>query len=373
MTFPCASQISEINNPLDWDEAKNSLMVKACREMAIFHQENSKDIAHLYSKNGFDPNSLQVESDFTRLPYVGVTAMKTYLLLSLPEKEACLKLTSSGTRGQKTQIWFDKESLNRVQKMLDVQWQQEGLVSQTPTNYLCFIYDPIEAGSLGIAFSVENEQRFAPRKDSYFCVRKNAEGNWELRIDEVIQRLHHYARERSPVRLLGIPSFMFELLSVLSAKGKKISLPPQSYVLTGGGWKAAEDKSITREQFRNLLTKTLGIPDENIRDGFGMAEHSAPYMECKHHKFHIPVYNRIIVRDPITDEAVPNGEVGVLELITPFNAMMPNLAILTTDLGFLHKEDCSCGWKSPTFALVGRAGKTKHKGCAITAGEMVRR
>ena len=73
-----------------------------------------------------------------------------------------LRLTSSGTSGEKTQILFDKGSLDRVQAMMDVQWEQEGLVSRNPVNYVAFIYDPDEAQDLGICFSVKNEQRFAP-------------------------------------------------------------------------------------------------------------------------------------------------------------------------------------------------------------------
>ena len=107
--------------------------------------------------------------------------------------------------------------------------------------------------------------------------------------------------------------------------------------------------------------------------GFGMAEHSAPYMECDLHFFHVPVYNRILVRDPVTLEVLPAGQTGLLEFITPFNAMMPNLAILSTDLGYLNAEPCACGRKSPTFTLVGRGGIKKHKGCAITATDLVKR
>ena len=304
---------------------------------------------------------------------IGVTAMKYYLMTSMADEAARLKLTSSGTHGQKTQVWFDHGSLDRVQRMLDVLWAQEGLVSKTPTNYINFIYDPDEAKDLGIAFSVRNEQRFATIQSSYFTVRKNPLGAWEFRIEETVAKLREVAAAPHPVRFLGIPSFIFELVDRLKRERSSIRLPANSYMLTGGGWKAAEDRKITREAFRGLVTETLGIPDENIRDGYGMVEHSAPYIECRHHRFHVPVYNRIIVRDPLSLDALPPGKVGLLELITPFNAMMPTLAILSTDLGYLNVEPCSCGWRSPTFSLVGRGGLTKHKGCAITATELVKR
>ncbi len=104
-----------------------------------------------------------------------------------------------------------------------------------------------------------------------------------------------------------------------------------------------------------------------------MAEHSAPYMECRRHRFHVPAFNRVYVRDPETLKLLPSGKTGLLELVTPYNAMMPNLALLTTDLGFLDPRPCPCGYNSPTFTLVGRGGLTKNKGCAITAGEIVKR
>jgi phenylacetate-coenzyme A ligase PaaK-like adenylate-forming protein len=371
-TFAAAEAISRIAEPLHWTPEKNALMVEACREMAIFHAENSPETRFLYQRRGFDPRELVREEDLARLPTIGVTAMKHFLLTSLPEEMAVLKLTSSGTRGQKTQIWFDQASLDRVQAMMDVLWGQEGLISSTPTNYACFIYDADQAKDLGISFSVKNEQRFAPAAESFFTVRRGQDGAWAFQRELTVRRLREFAQAGKPVRLLGIPSFIFELLQALEGQ-PPIALPPNSYMLTGGGWKAAEDKSVTREKFRDLVHERLGIPPSHMRDGFGMAEHSAPYIECTHHRFHIPVYNRILVRDPVTDSVLPPGKTGVLEFITPFNAMMPTLAILSTDLGYLDADPCSCGRRSPTFTLVGRGGITKHKGCAITAGEIVRR
>ncbi len=371
-TFECAERISRIQNPLEWTSEKSALLVKACREMATFHYENSKEIRFLYDQKGFLPESIETEKDLEKIPTIGVTAMKYYLMTSMPHESAVLKLTSSGTRGQKTQIWFDSKSLDRVQGMLDVLWEKEGLVSSVPTNYCCFIYDPDDAKDLGIAFSVKNEERFAPVKNSYFTVKKDPKGAWEFRREETIQVLKRYQEEGAPVRILGIPSFIFELLQQLKVQGG-IQFPPNSYMLTGGGWKAAEDKSITRAQYRELVTQYLGIADENIRDGFGMAEHSAPYIECRLHRFHIPVYNRIYARHPVTLEVLPPGKTGLLEFMTPFNAMMPTLAILSTDLGCIDEEACPCGANSPTFTLIGRGGTAKHKGCAITATDIVKR
>jgi len=370
MRLPNAEAVCRVKDPQVWTRGKNRLMVAACRELAVFHGRHSPELAAIYRRRGFDPRSIRTEADLARIPMLGVSAMKHSLLTSLPHGQSVLRLTSSGTRGQKTQIWFDAASLERCQAQLSVLWEQEGLLCREPTNYLMFVYDPKEAKDLGIAFSDTNQQRFAPAARVFYAVRKGRAGAWEFRKDDTLRALREYAGAGLPVRIFGIPSFIYEFLDELK---ESVRLPPRSWMVTGGGWKAAEDKRVSRESFRELASKMLGLPSENIRDGYGMAEHCAPYLECRKHRFHVPVYNRVFARDPVTLAVLPPGQPGLLELITPWNAMMPNLAILSTDMGRIDAGRCPCGYNSPTFTLLGRGGLTKHKGCAIHAGEIVRR
>ncbi|MDA9951755.1 hypothetical protein N9D31_04165, partial [Oligoflexaceae bacterium] len=284
------------------------------------------------------------------------------------------KLTSSGTKGMKTQIWFDENGLRRVQSMLDVLWEQEQLTSNTPTNFVMFSYNPKHAPDLGTAFTKKNQMRFAKQHNrTHYALDMNDKNEWEYNKHKTIRILNEFAEEGLPVRLHGMPSFIHEIIEELRQREEKIVLPKDSFMFTGGGWKAAEDKKVSRESFRGEVFDYLGILPENQRDGFGMAEHSAPYIECSHHKFHIPSYNRVIARDPRTMAEVNTGETGLLEFLSPYNEMMPNLAILSTDLGFIDPDPCTCGKNSPTFTVVGRGGLTKHKGCAISAAELVKR
>ena len=205
-------------------------------------------------------------------------------------------------------------------------------------------------------------------------LKKNQEGHWVFDKDKCLQTLQSFLDQDVPIRIFGMPAFLLEFLEHI--KSQDISLKSarkNSWILIGGGWKAAEDKKITRAQLRSICEKTFGIPDAFQRDAYGMAEHCAPYFECKEHFFHIAVFNRILIRDPASLDVLPDGEIGLMELITPFNAMMPNLALLTTDYGKIHSKPCPCGFKSPTFEVIGRAGISKHKGCAITANDIVRR
>ncbi|MDD5656674.1 MAG: acyl-protein synthetase [Elusimicrobia bacterium] len=370
MSFPNARAVCGVADPHVWTPEKSRLMVAACRELAAFHARRSPELAALYRRRGFRPDSIRGEADLRRIPMLCVSAMKSFLLTSLPRRRAVLRLTSSGTRGQKTQIWFDRASLARCQAQLAGLWKQEGLLSRRPTNYLMFVYDPKEAKDLGIAFSDTNQQRFAPAARVFYAVRKGASGGWEFRREQALAALESFAAEGRPARLFGIPSFIHEFVEWLP---RAVRLPPGSWMVTGGGWKAAEDKQVSREEFRARAAARLGLAPENIRDGYGMAEHCAPYLECRRHRFHVPAYNRVFARHPVTLEALPPGRPGLLELVTPWNAMMPNLAILSTDLGRIEAGRCPCGYNSPTFTLLGRGGLAKHKGCALHAAEIVRR
>ncbi len=369
--FQSADKLSVIDSPLVWTDEKQSLMVKACQELASYHLKNNQDIAKLYCKYNFTPDQLKAPDDLKDIPALGVSAMKKYLLISRPEEKAVLKLTSSGTRGQKTQIWFDQGSLDRVQQMMDGYFDNERFSSPNLSNYVVFGYNPKQAKDLGIAFSENNQLRFAPVNRSYFTLNKDDSDHWVFSKKQTRQIMREYAEEKLPVRIFGMPSFMVEFIEFLGKE--QFSFAEESLILTGGGWKAAEDKKISRHQFRQMCSDAFGIPVERIRDGYGMAEHSAPYFECKHHRFHVPVYNRLIIRDPITNKEVPRGEQGLLELISPYNTMMPNLAILSTDWAKIDNEPCNCDWNSPTFTIIGRSGISKHKGCALTADELVKR
>ncbi len=374
LEFPSAEKICGIKNPLSWTSEKQQIFVDACREFAVFHNEQNSDIKKLYERYAFDPRTIVKEEDIARIPTLGVTAMKYYLLTSLPHEQVVLRLTSSGTRGQKTQIWFDQDSLDRVQRMLDVCLDQEGMVSKDLCNYLVLNYDPEDAGDLGVAYTNRNQLRFAPKKEVHYAIKKSSQGVWVFDKDKCLEKVRGFLEQAIPLRIFGMPAFLLEFLEHIQTK--KVQLPKakaNSWIMTGGGWKAAEDKKITRAQLREMCFDAFGIPTSHQRDAYGMAEHCAPYFECKDHAFHIGVFNRIIIRDPETMSVLPDGEVGLMELVTPFNAMMPNLAILTTDYGRVLKSECTCGQKSPTFEVIGRAGISKHKGCAMTASDIVRR
>lgn len=295
-----------------------------------------------------------------RWPYLLVDIFKRYELLSVPREEIVLHVTSSGTSGQKSQTFMDRTTLDRAQAMLAALFEEFGLTDpERVHHYLLMAYDPAEAPDLGSAFTSTNWTRFTRKGDIFYALGRdgfNEEGS--VRFLEA-----HQGAE--PVRIVGFPAFLHRMLLNM----KPVSLPKGSLVLTGGGYKTATGL-LDKSELLDLVVARLGIPAESVRDNFGMVEHGAPYVECPAHAFHVPVFCRALVRDPVTMKPLPHGELGLLQLMTPFSRAVPNLSLLTTDLAVLTKG-CPCGRQAPVITILGRGGVRKHAGCAITASAIL--
>ncbi len=189
-----------------------------------------------------------------------------------------------------------------------------------------------------------------------------------------MRKLQEYALEEVPVRIHGFPSFMYFTLMQMREMGIKVKLHKDSLAMFGGGWKGYADQAISKEELFGLMHEYLGISLSRIRDGYGSVEHSVPYIECKNHKMHIPVWSRLFVRDVKTLEVLEYGKSGFLNFITPYITSVPAISVMMGDLGIMHSADeCSCGAKTPFFEVLGRAGVSQNKSCAVSASELLKK
>ncbi|HEY9898151.1 MAG TPA: hypothetical protein V6D00_03110 [Pantanalinema sp.] len=371
---PALDRYMALSGIYDESPAHDAAFVAALAEALEWHLAHHGPYAELCRQQGFSLSDLETIEDVPRVPHVFVNVFKKYELLSIEKDQIALNLTSSGTGGQKSQIFFDAASLARGLGMVDLAHEAMGLVRQDLlTNYLIFAYDPSEAKNVGTAYTDSNITKYAPKKRSYHALRwDEATQAFAFREAEALEVLQAYAEEGAPVRILGFPAFLHRIVSRMRELNMpKLDLGPDSYVLTGGGWKKSESERIEPEAFVAEVEEYLGIPAGNVRDGYGMVEHGVPYLQCEHHRFHVPTFARAYVRDVETLEVLPYGEVGFLNLVTPYNLAMPAMSLLTSDLATLQ-GDCPCGRSMPTVTIIGRAGTRKNKGCAISASQLLK-
>lgn len=347
------------------------LFTLSMREMAAFHIEHSPVYRGICRQYGFTPEQISSHDDLITIPHIFVTAFKQHRLLSLPEEDICMTFTSSGTQGQKSQINLDRLSFERQAGMRSLLVRSLGLADQQPVNYLVFSYAPDIADNRGAAHTFNVYTSFAPAAATYFALQRGDGGEPAFDLDQAIATLVRFAESGLPLRVVGFLAFSYITLKEMAKRGVRLRFPAESLLITGGGWKSHTGETVSFEQYAELVHDLLGIRPERIRDFYGMVEHGVPYMSCARRHYHVPVFANVAAIDPGTLQVCPAGETGLLKLQTSYIRSAPAISVLSTDLGAIG-SDCPCGIPGEYLMLRGRAGVTKHAGCAISASQLIK-
>ncbi|MBD2784540.1 acyl-protein synthase [Xenorhabdus sp. DI] len=372
--LPHVEALCAIAHPYRACAEYDDLFNHAMRELTLYHCEHTPGYKRWLADQGLDKQALMTLDDWSRLPLLFANYFKRNLILSESAQNA-LELTSSGTTGQKSRMRYDAASITAAQHMVDCIFDYYGWnTPDQPCNYLLLSYEPAGAVTLGTAYTDQFLCKYAPVNQAYYALRHNGQGN-EFDPFGTITALQQFAQEGLPVRIFGFPAFLWFTLQRMEQMGlPALKLHPESLVFLGGGWKTHADKSIPKKALYQRLTEQLGIPDIRCRDGYGSVEHPVPYVECSHHHFHVPVYARAYVRHTANLTCQPYGEPGFLHFISPYITSCPAHSIVTSDLAVLHSgKSCGCELDTDWFELLGRAGTSKNRSCAIAASELIKR
>ncbi len=354
----------------------NELFVSAMREIINWHQEKSPFYARLLKNLNFDANKWL--GDLDEIPIIPADFFKLHEIKSIPEKDIILHVTSSGTTGQKSQVFFDQWSLGCAQLMVDFIFKDYFWNQASPSNYLLYSYEPQTNLKLGTSYTDHFLTKYSPAKNISYALKSNGQINGKSSHDfdlyGCIQALETFAEEGLPVRIFGFPAFFyFTIQRMIDLGHKPLKLHPESLVFLGGGWKGHAEKEIIKRDFYRLVEAQLGIPDHRLRDGFGSVEHSIPYVECKNHNFHVPIYAKVIIRDLTNLKSLGYGKEGFLHFLSPYITSIPAHSVMMGDLAILQPaKACGCGVNTDWFSILGRAGISKNKSCAIAASELLK-
>lgn len=347
----------------------------AMKEAVDWHYRENDFFRSLLDQNLFLPDAMTSPDCLEQLPFIHVNFFKQRELMSISKSDVQVHLTSSGTTGQKSQVFFDEGSLRRAMAMVDRIFESYDWVTpQQKTNYLLLTYETHTENQLGTAYTDYHLCRFAPVNRLFAAIRK-LDHPHEYRFDPfgTLETLESYAAEGIPVRIFGFPSYLNFCLTYMERLNKKpLALPADSLVFLGGGWKGFREQEISKQALYQRTEEYLGIPRERIRDGFGSVEHCVPYVECQKHHFHLPVWSKAWVRSVRDLKILPYGDCGYLQFMSPYITSMPAINVLMNDLGTLHPgSSCPCALSTPWFEYQGRAGVSASKNCAASAADLL--
>ena len=186
---------------------------------------------------------------------------------------------------------------------------------------------------------------------------------------KIIDRLEKLEKEGKRANIAGPPFWLNRIMDRMIAEGRKVKLP-DSQVMTGGGWKAEEDKRAPEEVFREKVQDVLGIPQDRYHDVYAMSECSSVFLSCEGHYKHIPPTIIPIVLD---EELNPVGynKFGRFAFIDPIPDSYPGF-IITGDKVKLIEKCPVCNREGPVLDIeVSRLPGVEGRGCAAVMADLM--
>jgi hypothetical protein len=294
------------------------------------------------------------------LPFLPVSMFKTHELRSVPESEVLKVLTSSGTTGQAVSRVFVDAETSQIQSAVLVKVTQqflgrerlpmvildhEGVVRNRDST------SARSAGILGLA-------QFGHRP--FYALRE------DMTLDErgLLQYLESARGHR--VLVFGFTWMVWQyFLQVLSSKGRALDMSG-GILVHSGGWKKLQDLSVDAAAFRDSVRRWTGI--QTVLNFYGMVEQvGSVYFEDELHHLHAPVFSEVIVRDPVTLVPLPDGEPGLVQVISTLPTSYPGHSLLTEDLGVIRGADLpGTSLRGRSFDVLGRVPRAEPRGCSDT-------
>ena len=98
------------SDPFLHDDAHRELFISSFRECAKIQYEQSDLFRGLWQESQLKPEDIKTEEDLATVPFLMVNLFKEHELITGDSHDIVLNLTSSGTTGQKSQIFLNQES-----------------------------------------------------------------------------------------------------------------------------------------------------------------------------------------------------------------------------------------------------------------------
>jgi hypothetical protein len=294
------------------------------------------------------------------VPFLPVTLFKTHTLASVPESEVVKVLTSSGTTGQQpSRVLLDAETAF-VQGAVLVKVAQHFLgkerLPMVILDHPGVVRDRRShsargAGILGMA-------QFGHRP--FYALRE------DMSLDEegLAAYLEWAAGRR--VLLFGFTFMVWQyLVQALERAGRRLDLRG-GILVHSGGWKKLQEAAVDPGVFRERVQAATGV--EQVINFYGMVEQvGGVYFENPRHQLQAPIYSEVIVRDPVSLEPLPDGQPGLVQVLSCLPTSYPGHSLLTEDLGVIRGADPEgTGLGGRSFEILGRVPKAELRGCSDT-------
>ena len=340
---------------------KEKMLTKRLAELTHLHKENCSEYDAILKSIGFDENNIL---DYSELPFLPVRLFKELELKSVLREDIVKTMTSSGTTGQAvSKIYLDRATSSNQQKAL-----VKIVSSFTGSNRMPMLI--IDCPSV-----IKNRAMFSARGAgilgfSMFGSDRQYALNDDMQLDiEAVEKfLEKHSGER--ILLFGFTfmiwqHFYRELVRLREETGKTFDFS-NGILIHGGGWKKLVSEAVSQEKFKECLTDVCGLHD--VHDYYGMVEQTGSvYMQCECGHLHASIFSDVIIRNSYDFKVLPQGEKGIIQVVSTIPESYPGHSLLTEDEGILlGEDDCPCGRLGKYFTVTGRLQNAEIRGCSDT-------
>ncbi len=353
-----------VEEPLP-EQLFNELAIRVFR----FQCRSNQAYGGFVSRRGLDPQSVM---RWEEIPFLPTRAFKTAVLVSGDAEDVERVFRTSGTtlgrggRGEHhvVELALYRESLLPNFRAHLLPEGGEGL------RVLCLLPSPDAAPDSSLSFMMGEVVRALGGEGS--GVFSGSEG--EIQGESFRRSLQAAEGAGEPVLVVGTAFSFVRWMELAKEKGWRSCLPEGSRIMETGGYKGRSTE-LPRTDFYGALEGAFGVPEGRIVNEYGMTELLSQFYEPvlattrgidghqrnpfplglaeRYHQG--PPWVRTRVLDPLTLEAVPLGEVGVLAHLDLGN-LGSVIAVLTEDLGRRLPGG---------FQLLGRSPGSELRGCSL--------
>ncbi|HUT00393.1 MAG TPA: hypothetical protein VMY59_08765 [Candidatus Thermoplasmatota archaeon] len=411
---------------LNYKKAQEHLL-PAIRHTFKHHYENNFLYHRVCEVNGITPDMISSKKDLNKIPLLPdaffkdypegkgfLHWLKTIFTGSLPKpifktdnpshdeiieefnKKGTSIMFTSGTGGRFSFIPHDTRSWNRVKysamksviELMDYDPTDQVILlipdprqtNLTIASLFGIAYDLYDPANIHVALDMKITTQFLRmQRDETIGISEKIKAKALSTISPLVQRssdlriihlLEQFEKTGKRANIAGPPFWLDRIMDRMKKEGKTVHLP-ESQILTGGGWKAEENKRLPEETFREKVEEILGIPQDRYHDVYAMSECSSVFLSCEGHYKHIPP---VIVPFVLDEDLNQLGydQVGRFAFIDPLPDSYPGF-IITGDRVKILERCPICHREGPVLDIeVTRLPGVEGRGCAAVMAELMK-
>lgn len=330
-----------------------------------YHYTNCEDYRRFCEGRNVKPEIINRLQDISKIPLLdSFKTLRKRQFLSVPKENIVAQFCSTGSSGkpllwisldQITLDWMIKASVLFNKTMIEI---KEG------ATLLILPYFP------QLKFAVVSKAILPKLHQTiYFGLQAIFGKDPFPKIELDPRAIEKFIDDPTPIKnLIGFPFTITQLKDHLEKEKMELSLGEGGMIITGGGWKPRQKESkyanFSRNELELEISRSFDIPVRNIRDAYGCTEILLGYIECKHHRYHVPPWAYHTAVDPDDLTVLKDGVKG-LGACYDFACHSWPAFVLTEDFVKVYNDSCPCGIAGQTLEYLGRIQDGDPRGCSF--------